>query len=184
MIEQIVSSQASQGVVGAGSVGANTNPLSANASDVMKFNMSMSDAKVDNHSLLDVRAKSDNVFLQLDTKKVEANPIIQMDEAYRSIMVQMKDSPQFNKFMDVMDKPDTAKFRSNISSVEKLPDAKVAATDLLAETRGFYSEARGMAKEISKWQIKTTIWSTNVKFLTSVVSQASSGIKALFHSAG
>lgn len=182
MIEQIVSLQASQGIGSVGGLGAN--PLSANTSDVMKFNMSMSNPKIESHSLLDVRAKSDAGFLQLNEKKVETNPIVQMDEAYRSIMVQMKDSPKFNKFMDVMETPDAPKFRSNISAVEDSPDMKVEAKNLLAETRDFYSEARGMGKEISKWQIKTTIWSTNVKFLTSVVSQASSGIKALFHSAG
>ncbi len=183
MIEQLVSLNISQ--AGFSGVDLTNNPMTANMNDVMKFNLALKDQKINNHALLDVKAdtKVSNGFLQIQ-KPEETNPIIKMDQSYKAILNQMKETPQFDRFWEVRKDDKAPMFRSNIAVVEKKLDIKENMQRLLDETREMYEVKGEITKDIGQWQMKTTIWSANVKLLLGVVKQTSSAFKTLFHSAG
>jgi hypothetical protein len=180
MIEQLVSLNTSQA-----GIDLTNNPMAANTNDVMKFNLALKDQKVDNHALLDVKTdnKINNGFLQIQ-KSEETNPIIKMDQSYKAILNQMKETSQFDKFLEIRKDDKAPIFRSNITMIEKKPDVKEDMQRLLDETKEMYKVSGEITKDISEWTMKTTIWTTNVKVLLGVVKQTSSAFKALFHSAG
>ena len=183
MIEQLVSLNTSQ--AGFSGVDLTNNPMAANTNDVMKFNLALKDQNVGNHALLDVKTdmKVNSGFLQIQ-KPQETNPIIKMDQSYKAILNQMKETPQFDRFWEVRKDDKSPVFRSNIAVVEKRLDVKEGMQRLLDETKDMYKVSGEITKNIGQWQMKTTIWSTNVKLLLGIVKQTSSAFKSLFHSAG
>jgi len=183
MIEQLVSLSMSQGSFS--SLDLTNNPMAANTNDVMKFNLALKDQPVGNHALLDVNTdtKVNSGFLQIQ-KPQESNPIIKMDQSYKAILNQMKETPQFDRFWEIRKTDKSPVFRSNIAIVEEKEGIKKGMQRLLDETKEMYKVSGEIKKDIGQWQMKTTIWSTNVKLLLGVVKQTSSAFKALFHSAG
>ncbi len=189
MIEQLISAQGAQ----AASISdISKQPHAAKNDDVMRFNMELTEKKSDvseAHLLQDVKvdsARIDSDLLQMDgsdTNPTVSNPLSRLDSSYKAIMNQMNDVPEFDKFLEMQHNDKAPAVRTNVhETVEKDPANEVQ--DMLEETRDLYKTAGGYSKEISKWHIKTQIWSANIKILTTVVSQASQGFKTLFRSAG
>lgn len=187
MIEQL----ASMGIQG---VTADVTKHLGNAgnADVMRFNMELSEKKADkveySHLLKDVKTDQSQISNDLVNPKVDTdnitNPLLYMDKSFKDIMSQLNDVPQFDKFMEMREIENKQAVRSNIETMDSVKDPQAEVEKLIDETRKIYSAAGDFSKDISKWGMKTQIWSASLKVLTTVVSQASQGFKTLFRSAG
>ncbi len=187
MIEQLVSTQSAQESLLSEAL---KQPAAVNSQDVTRFNMALSEKKSDAVSntplLQDNRidpSRIDDQLLKEQTEPTVSNPLSNLDSSYRAIMNQLNDVPEFDKFLEIQQNEKAPAVRTNVQETEaKDPAAEVK--DMLSETRELYKTAGSYSKEISRWHIKTQIWSANIKILTTVVSQASQSFKTLFRSAG
>ncbi len=190
MIEQLISSQ---GVQDAFVSDALKQQGAANGNDVMRFNMEMAENKSDsatkNHMLQDIKVDTgriDNNLLSMTdstNNSTVSNPIARLDSSYRAIMGQMDNVPQFDKFLEMRQKDKAPAVRTNVHDTKEISPAE-EVKQMLDEMRDVRKTAGAFSKDISRWHIKTQIWSANIKILTTVVSQASQGFKTLFRSAG
>lgn len=181
MIEQLATLNASQGF----NTEATNNPLSANASDIRKFDMAVHDQKTENTTLLDVGSisKANDGFLQIQQPK-ESGFIIKMDQEYKVILDKLREQPSFDKHWNVNKSFKTPpQFRSNIVQTEK-PNLEKSLDGLLDDFKDSHKITEGIMKDIRQWSLRTQIWSSNLHVFTSIVSQTTSGFKALFHSSG
>lgn len=190
MIEQLISVQGTQDAF-ISEVSKQPNPVNDN--DVMRFNMELSEGSSssasNSHLLQDVRvdtARIDNDLLTMSSSEKDStvsNPLTRLDSAYRDIMSQLNDVPQFDKFYEITQNDKAPAVRTNVVETEAL-DPKEQVQKMLEEMREVRVTAGEFSKDISKWHMTTQIWSANIKILTTVVSQASQGFKTLFRSAG
>lgn len=190
MIEQLISVQ---GVQDAFISDVSKQPSAANGTDVMRFNMELSQensSSVPKSDLLqDVRvdtARIDNDLLIMNNSTKDStvsNPLARLDGAYRDIMNQLNDVPQFDKFHEITQSDKAPAVRTNVLETEA-PNPAEQVKQMLDEMREVRVTAGAFSKDISKWHMTTQIWSANIKILTTVVSQASQGFKTLFRSAG
>jgi len=193
MIEQLISTQGVQ--TSQLTEALKQQPIEANSTDVMRFNTALTDnLKIDAPSQMPasdllVDIKVDGVRVDSDVvvdraEKSALNPLAEMDASYKSIMQQMNNTPKFDQFLDISQKETTPTIRSNVSLDAKEVNSEQDVKTMLSETRELYQTAREYSNDISKWHLKTQVWSANIKILTTVVSQASQGFKTLFRSSG
>lgn len=191
MIEQLASLSNTQGALQSD---ATMQVSTADKGDVTRFNMELSERteNKDNvelsHLLQDVKTDDSKISNDLLNPKVNTdhitNPLLYMDQSFKDIMSQMNDVPRFDKFMEMREVENKKAVRSNIESNESVNDPEAEVNKMISETKDLYSAAGEFSKDISKWHIKTQIWSASLKVMTTVVSQASQGFKTLFRSAG
>ena len=189
MIEQLISAQVNQDALSSQAF----NQPAANSSDVMRFNMELSDKKsdsIENSPLLqDVKVDSSHIdsdLLRMDgvaKDSTVSSPLNRLDTSYHAIIDQMSKVPEFDKFLDITQNEKAPAVRTNVQETEA-KDPADEVRKILEETREIYRTAGSYSKDISKWHITTQIWSANIKILTTVVGQASQGFKTLFRSAG
>lgn len=187
MIEQLISTQS----INSPKLAEVSAPLSANANDVTRFNMELSNHNADgmktqSHLLQDVSldsSKIDNHLLQEKVVAKTPNPLIQLDRSYKNVMSELTDFSQFEKFMDINKNKKKSAIRTNIEEV-KISDPAEEVKVLLDKQSEMISASRKFGKIMSQWRIKTNIWTANISILTTLVGQASQGFKTLFRSAG
>lgn len=189
MIEQLISVQGAQDAFISE---VSKQPSTASSNDVMRFNMELSgnsSSALKSDLLQDVKvdtARIDNDLLIMNNSTKDttvSNPLTRLDGAYRAIMNQMSDVPQFDKFHEIIQKDKAPAVRTNVLETES-PNPAEQVKRMLEEMREVRVTAGLFSKDISKWHMTTQIWSANIKILTTVVSQASQGFKTLFRSAG
>ncbi len=190
MIEQLISSQGLQDSLAS----ALKQPDAASGNDVMRFNIEMSqnnkpNATSNSDLLQDVKvdpSRIDNNLLSMkesSSSTTVSDPLARLDSTYRTILDQMNQVPEFDKFLEMRDKDKAPAVRTNVIETKET-DPAAEVKNLIDEMRNARKNVGEFSKDIRKWHITTQIWSANIKILTTVVSQASRGFKTLFRSAG
>ncbi|MCK5725547.1 MAG: hypothetical protein KAH22_01835 [Thiotrichaceae bacterium] len=193
MIEQLISTQ---GVPAPQSSEALKQPVAeASPRDAMRFDIEFVDSlkaeasnKTPNDDLLTIKIdgiRVDSPNTEIVNNKVEPtalNPLSKMDASYKDIMQQMNNVVGMDQFPAIQKKAPQVGIRSNVSADKA--ETEFNLKNLLSEQKAMMEDAQTRMDTMSRWKIKTQMWSTNITILTSVVSQASQGLKTLFRSAG
>lgn len=188
MLEQVAATQIPQGNLEQDK----TTLLKADNLDIQRFDMELKnnvfndvENKISNHSSLDVKAQQEASFLKVKTESHDKlSPLANLDNSFKSILGQMNDIPRFDKFLELKEKNNQDQVRTNLETEKSVEDPKQDMKDLIGELRDVRKTSAGFTREISQWHLKTQIWSANIKVLTTMVGQASQGLKTLFRSAG
>lgn len=188
MLEQVAASQIPQGNLGQDK----TTLLKPDNFDIQRFDMELRgnikadvENKINNGSSLDVKIGEDDSLLRLKTTNPDKlSPLVNLDNSFKNILGQMNDIPRFDKFLELNEKKNQDKVRTNLEAEKKVEDPKQDMKDLISELRDVRKTSTEFSGEISRWHLKTQIWSANIKVLTTMVGQASQGLKTLFRSAG
>lgn len=188
MLEQVAATQIPQDGFGQDK----TTLLKADNLDIQRFDMELRnnisadiDNKINSYSGMDVKAQQEDTLLKVKVENADKlSPLMNLDNSFKSILGQMNDVPRFDKFLELEEKKNQNQVRTNLDTEKKIDDPKQDMKDLISEFRDVRKTSAEFSGEISRWHLKTQIWSANIKVLTTMVGQASQGLKALFRSAG
>lgn len=187
MLEHVAATQIPQGTLNQDKISL----LKADNFEIQRFDMALNenvyndvDNKINNNTRLDVRVEEDT-FLKLKPDNPDKlTPIFKLDNAFKNILGQMNDIPQFDKFLEIHEKKNQDHVRTNVEVDKNIENPEEDMKSLVQELRDVRKTSAGFSREISHWHLKTQIWSANIKVLTTMVGQASQGMKTLFRSAG
>ncbi|CAA6815653.1 MAG: Unknown protein [uncultured Thiotrichaceae bacterium] len=188
MLEQVAATQIPQGNLEQDK----TTLLKADNLDIQRFDMELRNNistdvmnKIDSFSGVDIKAQQEDAFLKIKTESPDKlSPLVNLDNSFKNILGQMNDVPRFDKFLELEEKKNQDQVRTNLDAEKKIEDPKQDMKDLIGEFREVRKISAEFSGEISRWHLKTQIWSANIKVLTTMVGQASQGLKTLFRSAG
>lgn len=157
-----------------------------NNNDYMRFQTELKnsdDIKTDT-SVLEVKNADNPINIgEADNSNPAYNAFMDMDSSYHKVIKGMHEMPVFQEFLQERTfGGDAIRTNADAISADMSPAEKTAK--LLDEQQHVQDMAIEYKAEMSRWHISTEMFMTKVKILTSVVSQASQGLKTLFRSSG
>ena len=158
-----------------------------NNNDSMRFQTELQnsdDLKVDN-SVLEVKRPDEQFSINgVENKSTAFDAFQGMDNAYHRVIGGMQDIPSMKDHLKAQGIGGDNSIRTNSGALGTDESMAQQTERLITENRAMQNATMDYHTDMSKWSISTQMFMAKVKVLTSMVSQASQGLKTLFRSSG